>query len=322
MKMFRVLAISMAVSAMLLGAAWAQDGAADNAALQELQKSVEQLRKTVPTSPEFQPAYPAVIQAAADQGAQVRFLGKMNGFNGWLLLSQGNPAYVYVSEDGKTIFQGLMFDDQGTPLTMRQIGALEANEAAANGGELPPLAEPSMMEPDAAPAAQPSLPTAQNEDRSPGETLYDALSVVNSVTLGSTDANAPLLYAFIDPDCPHCKDFLKEADAPYLQTKKIQLRVIPIGILGENSQRKAAYILTQPDGGAQLMAQANGGKALPAPSNLTLDGQQLNTDLFRLWKFDGTPILVFKDKSGKIMMVRGAPNNLPSLVNSIAAGGA
>ena len=126
------------------------------------------------------------------------------------------------------------------------------------------------------------------------------------------DANAPLLYAFIDPDCPHCKEFLKNAEAPYLTTKKIQLRVIPVGVLGDESMRRAAYLLAQPNAGELLLAHAKKEKTLPAPEGLTLDGQQLNTDLFELWRFDGTPILVFKAKDGQIMMVRGLPKDFPA----------
>lgn len=300
MRRIRISAILVAFLTLLSGsAAWSQEAAEPQTPL----PAAENAQPALP-DPGPEPRRPEIIEAAAQQGAQVRYLGNREGFDGWLLLTQGTPSYIYISEDGETIFQGLMYDGDGQAITMQQIGAVQAADPGLSGGQ------------DTEAAAS----QATDDARSPGETLYDALSVVNFITLGSADPSAPLLYAFMDPDCPHCKEFLQKTDAPYLANNKIQLRVIPVGVLGDDSMRRAAYLLSQPNGGDLLMAHAKKEKTLPTPEGLTLDGQQLNNDLFHLWRFDGTPILVFKDKSGTIMMVRGMPKDLPKLMDSIAEG--
>lgn len=267
----------------------------------------------------YAPPMPKVIADAAARGVQVQYLGNRDGFTGWILLDKAGATYNYVSADGNTIFQGMMYDGAGTPLTVGQV----ATAQKTNPGFF------SLAGIDAAQTPTPPSPTAQAQShavaqatKTPAEQLYYSLGYSNFVKLGNPVDTAPIMYAFMDPDCAHCHDFLKEINTPYLASNTIQLRVIPIGVLGEESKRRAAYTLTQPDGGAQFLAHALEQKTLPAPQSVMLEGQQLNVDLFRNWRFDGTPILVYKEKSGRIMMVRGGPNNMKAVVDSILPGAA
>lgn len=293
-----------------------EEDAANQAALKAIQDMVAKAKENA-ASQQAQPTpvYPPVIDNAARRGAQVQFLGERNGFTGWLLVERGVPTYLYVSEDKETVFQGMMYDGQGQPLTMGQLAEAQIRNpeffdaTAPEGADAAPLA----------PLPKTVAETAPSGDI--GQTLYNALSVSNYVTIGSTAADAPVLYAFIDPECAHCEQFLKSIDQKYLATGKLQLRALPIGLLSSASAQKAAFVLAQPDGGAALMAQVRGQTPLPGNGGLNTEGQQLNIDLFQLWKFDGTPILVFKDKAGKILMVRGTPNNFDKMYGLIAPEG-
>lgn len=278
----------------------------------DIQKAVEDV--ALQPSANTQPM-PKVIADAAARGVQVQYLGDRDGYSGWILLDKAGATYNYVSPDGNTIFQGMMYDGAGTPLTLGQIAAArKLNPTFFSMAGPGSTVEVSTQSATGAPAPQTADP------QTPGEQLYYSLGYSNVLKLGNLSDTAPVLYAFLDPDCGHCHDFLKEINKDYLVTNAIQLRVIPIGLLNEDSKRRAAYALAQADGAAQFLAHALGQKTMPAPEGLTLDGQQLNLDLFKHWRFDGTPILVYKEASGRIMMVRGGPKDMKSIVNSIAKG--
>lgn len=311
-------------------AAWAQDTAPaaapqaeeNEAALQTVRDIMTQAKNNVATQEApLTPVYPPIIENAAKRGAQIQFIGERGDFTGWVVLERGTPSYMYVSRDNQTVFQGLMFDGQGVPVTLGQV----AEAQMRNPQFFDAVPEDASQQAVAAPLAPaPAVPAAPipGQEQSAGQVLYNALSVSNFITLGNTEANAPVLYAFIDPECQHCDRFLKEIDQEYLVGKKLQLRAVPIGLQSADSAKKAAYLLSLPNGGDALMAQVRGEKALPVVPGITLDGQQLNIDLFQLWKFDGTPVLVFKAKDGQIMMVRGEPKNMKSMFDMIAQGGA
>ncbi len=303
--------------------------AAKAEALQATRNLVQNAQAKVSAVPDLgEPTRPAIIQAAAERGAQIQFIGRQNGFTGWIMMEEGAPVFIYVSEDEETIFRGMMFDAKGQPITVAQATEaqlrnpeffgmtreeVQAAQSAAIGQTPPAVATAATA------AAATAAPAQPAETRSSDQIMYDALSVSNYITLGSK--TAPVLYAFIDPDCPHCKTFLKNIDKDYLQTGKLQLRLIPVGLLGPASEARAAYVIAQADPGAVLMAHAKGEKEIPVQDKITLDGQKLNVDMFHMYRFDGTPILVFKDTSGRVMMVRGEPKDIAKTFAQIAPGG-
>lgn len=281
-------------------------------ALQAVQDVVQQARESVAAAPTLtEPARPSIIQAAAERGAKIQYLGERNGFTGWAIMEGEAPAFLYVSGDEQTIFRGLMFDDKGQAVTIGQV-----NEAQLRNPEFFGLTAQDVAQAQESVAGPNPTPV---DTRKPDQVLYDSLAVANYVTLGSTAATAPVLYTFIDPDCPYCKKFLKDIDKDYIQSGKVQLRVIPIGILGESSKQRAAYLLSQKqNGGTVLMQHVRGEKVMPAQAGIALDDQQLNLDLFQLWRFDGTPLFLFKDKNGTVMMVRGEPKDIKVFFDQIA----
>lgn len=293
-------------------------------ALKAMQQVVDNARANVAAEPDASaPTPPAIIQAAARRGAQYQYIGTRNGFSGWIILEGGAPAFVYVSEDEQTIFRGLMFDAKGQPVTIAQT-----TEAQIRNPEFFGLSEADIAAAQKADSATSSSTTSSGsaaatvtDNRTPDQVLYDALGVSNYFVLGSDAPTAPMMYAFFDPDCPHCKQFLKSIDETFIKSGKVQLRMIPIGIISPESKARAAYLLAQANPGDLLMKHVRGEQELPVQKNITLDGQQLNLDLFRLWRMDGTPLFVFKDKNGTVMMVRGEPNNMDKLIEQVASGG-
>jgi len=67
------------------------------------------------------PELPAPIQTLVDEGAQIRFLGRDKGFDGWLTIKNGQEQYFYVRPDRSAFLMGVLFDDKGEMITVDQV---------------------------------------------------------------------------------------------------------------------------------------------------------------------------------------------------------
>ncbi len=125
-------------------------------------------------------------------------------------------------------------------------------------------------------------------------------------------AEAPrIVYTFSDPNCPYCNR-LWHASRPWVESGKVQLRHLMVGVIREDSAGKVATILAADDPAAKLAENerrfAEGG--VPAASSVAGDvlrsldaNQRLMTEL----GFHGTPGLVFRDDDGIVQRRGGMP---------------
>lgn len=289
MKSFRRLSIIFACLALLLTAG-ASARAQENAAI---------------------PKMPAPIDALAKQGAQVRFLGKTHGLDGWLAIKQGQEQYFYVLPDGSAFLMGLLFDADGKLLTTQQLAALRKS-----GGDLLDILDDTAATP---------VDTARKrqEDsakfKTPAERLYTDVEGSNWITLGNP--KAPYVYAFVDPQCPHCHQFIQDVRKQFLETGKLQVRIIPVGFKPQ-SKAQAAFLLAATDPQDRWFRHMDGDKdALPAKEGISQQGVEMNMALMQAWKFDVTPLIVYKATDGEIKLVRGRPNDINGLVAELGSGG-
>lgn len=274
-------------------------------AIRAVQEAVQVAKDNIQASSSISaPALPATIQSLVNSGARAAYLGRHQEFDGWIIMNNGAPSYVYISPDGNSIFRGLLFDKLGNPITLQQVAEAQLRDPEFFG--IDPKSIDAQVDKDV--------------ERGAGQTLYDALSVSNYFTMGTTDKNAPVLYAFIDPDCPHCKKFIRDAYPKYIENNRIQLRVIPVGVLSDESSIRSATLLNSQDPAQLLLDHAFNRDEIALDPDVPLDGQNLNVNLFTLWQFGGTPIFVFKDKNGDIQMVRGTPNDIDATINLIGNG--
>lgn len=125
-------------------------------------------------------------------------------------------------------------------------------------------------------------------------------------------ADAPrVIYIFSDANCPYCYRFW-EASRPWVDSGKVQLRHILVGIIKEDSPTKAAAILGAPDRTAALMMNerrySQGGitpaKSVPADVSKILDD---NLALMRNTGFRGTPGIVVRGPNGVLKKYNGMP---------------
>ena len=143
-----------------------------------------------------------------------------------------------------------------------------------------------------------------------GEQTWAKLESAHWVRDG--DINAPrVVYTFSDPNCPYCNR-LWQAARPWVESGKVQLRHVMVGVIRQDSAAKAATILGAKDPGAKLVENesrfAEGGVAaassVSAQIRQRLDAnQRLMTEL----GFRGTPALMFRDQEGIVQRRSGMP---------------
>ena len=255
---------------------------------------------------------PPPIKTLVENGAVAKYLGKDQGLDGWVTFKDGQEQYFYVTPDGQGIVMGLLFNAHGDALTIRQIEQLRAKEGPA----IDKLAgvTPQTTTQNAAPIPATKTTTPAKPSSAKSEQFFNDISSSNWVAIG--DANAPAFYAFIDPQCPHCKDMIKAfGNAGAINKKQIQLRLIPVGLMSEDSLYQAAYLIGAPDAAASLLKLAYGdAKAVPVDKNQSTLGVQKNLTLMQKYKIDVTPFAVYRDKAGQVKILRGVPKNIAALI--------
>lgn len=251
------------------------------------------------------PELPAPIQNLVDEGAQIRYLGKDHGLDGWLTIKNGVEQYFYVQPDRSAFTMGVLFDNTGKLVTVEQVGRLRSEGDTL----LDTLAEFPIPEDNA-------TENGAFEFKTPAEQMFSDIEKSNWVTLGN--ASAPVLYSFIDPQCPHCHDFVQKLrDGGYLKDGKIQLRMIPVGFR-EETRAQAAFLIATPNPQERWLKHMDGDEtALPAKSEINQQGVQRNLSVMQAWKFDVTPMIVYRGRNGEVKIVRGTPSDLDTVINDL-----
>lgn len=268
------------------------------------------------------PVMPPPIKNLVESGAVAKYLGKDQGLDGWVTFKDGQEQYFYVTPDGQGIVMGLLFNARGDALTLRQVEQLRTKEGPALdklAGVTTQTDQATTTAATTTAAAQPAPPTKTETTKSSGksEQFFQDISASNWVRVG--DEKAPVFYAFIDPQCPHCKDMIKAfGDAGAINKKQIQLRLIPVGLMSEDSLYQAAHLIAAPDAAASLLKLAYGDKnAVPVDKNQSILGVQKNLSLMQKYKIDVTPFAVYRNKSGQVKILRGVPKDMAALLKDI-----
>lgn len=260
---------------------------------------------TIPTADTPLPEMPKPIQELVNQGAQVRFLGRDHGLDSWLTIKNGQEQYFYVLPDKSAFVMGLLFDQNGKLVTMQQVKRLQQQGDTL----LDTLADDAN--------AQTVTPESDPKFKSPSEQLYADIESSNWIPLG--EIGAPIAYAFIDPQCPHCHEFIKDLRAGYLDKGRIQLRIIPVGFRDE-TRAQAAFLLATPNPQERWYKHMDGDEtALPAKSEINDQGVQRNLAIMQSWQFTVTPMIVYRGKDNSVKLVKGRPKDLGAFVNDLGA---
>jgi thiol:disulfide interchange protein DsbG len=233
---------------------------------------------------------PAPLRALETQG--VTIIGTFpapGGLTAWAGYAGQQPVALYATPDGKHVIAGTMLDADGKNLTRTAL------ENAVRG----PM-------------------TAG---------IWKQLEASHWIADGQ--AKAPrTVYVFTDPNCPYCNKFWADA-RPWVDSGKVTLRHIMVGILTPTSAAKAAALLADKNPSAALVAHERGHSAenaktlasgrpkplgdggvkplasIPAAIQTQLDA---NEKMMAAWGLQATPAVVWRDATGSVQMRTGAPD--------------
>lgn len=230
---------------------------------------------------------PAPLQLAVQGGMKVeRQFDAEGGLTGWVL-SQGVGKYMiaYTPPGGEVLMAGMLRNAKGEDLSKTYMAKY-----------------------------------APTPDYSKYWSRLEKMETINTGAQGS--AVKSVIYAFMDPNCIYCHFAWKALT--YYEAAGLQVRWIPVGILGGDSAAKAAALMMAKDPGA---AWASHGKtwstkvpgsgvkpvaSIPANVKKILDA---NGSFMVELGMSGTPGMLYKDASGTVKKLEGMPNlsDLPGI---------
>lgn len=255
------------------------------------------------------PPLPAPLENMVKDGAQVRYLGKQYGMEGWIAILRGQEQYFYVTPDREAFLMGLMFNKDGKMVTLNQVQKLQLEE----GETLDAFASPAEVEPS--PFEAIASGEVDKAFKTPAEQLFADIEGSNWVRVGQPDA--PVVYSFIDPQCPYCHEFIKDLRGDYLTNGMVQVRMIPVGFRDE-TRAQAAFLLSVPSPQDRWFRHLDGDEsALPISSSINQQGVQKNLAIMQSWKLNVTPLSVYRAKNGEVKIVQGRPKDLPAMLADI-----
>jgi len=231
----------------------------------------------------FAAGYPKVIQNAVGQGVKVeKSFPAASGMTGWVLSRQGQYSIVFTTPDNKTLLAGLMIDESGANLSQ---------EYAAKYIPKPDFAA-----------------------------VFKELEKATMIVEGAKSPKS-IMYAFFDPNCPFCHMTWK-ALQPY-EAAGLQVHWVPVAYLAPSSLPKAIEMLASANPTAAFRAneQHFGNDKNPSAKFTASTYPEIakklekNAELMQKFGLNGTPGIVWKDKSGKVMVNNGMPklSELPKM---------
>lgn len=214
--------------------------------------------------------YPAPIKAMQEKGISILDTFEApSGLQGYAGLYQGRPYTLYLTADQQHVLIGSLVDAEGEDLSAAVI------EEKISG-------------------PQSKLVWQSLEEKA------------HWIAEGNADAKR-IVYVFTDPNCPFCKRFWSNAQ-PWVKSGKVQLRHIPVGVLGESSEKKAAFILAAKNQLQALVDNESGKKAAGEPSISSALQEKLekNLEVMMMAGATGTPAIFYKDAQDQLQMYPGA----------------
>lgn len=220
-------------------------------------------------------ARPAVLAKIEAQGLEI--MGDFDapsGLHGYAGVAGQEPLTVYTTADGQHALVGVLVDAKGN-----DVGADALRRLV-------------------------TVPLSKRQ--------WAALE--SSTWIADGAANAPrVVYAFTDPNCPYCHRFW-EAARPWVESGKVQLRHVMVGVIRPDSANKVATMLTAKSPSAALVRNEQtfdkGGieaaAKVPEAVRQKLDG---NEKLMLQMGFQGTPGIVYLDANGVLQRRSGLPSS-------------
>lgn len=217
---------------------------------------------------------PAPISALQQQGFELK--GEFKGpgdLPGYVMELQGQGTTVFLTPDKQHAIMGNLVDATGKNLSDAQV-------------------EKWVYAPMA-------------------KEMWQKLEKNHWIAVGKADA-PQVVYAFADPYCPYCTQFWQNAQ-PWLNSGKVQLRILMVGMLRPDSGQKAAAIMMSEDPAKTLAEYENskGKMALNIPATIKPEiTKALEANLALMDELGGsaTPSIYYLNKEGRLQQHQGLPD--------------
>ncbi len=195
-----------------------------------------------------------LLSALRANGAGVLPLGVRGGLHGYFVKPARGTGYsLYVTGDGHAV-AGLLYGPDGTAITGAQLAAArpaaasEQRGAAATPKTLVPetLVPRTLVPQSAAPAMTAHAASDTGGPASPSPSLtrmFERSAAAFGFTLGE---RGPVVVLLGDPACSFSRAAAARLGRAALEGR-VQLRVVPVGVLGGTAARRAVAIAAHPD---------------------------------------------------------------------------
>ena len=232
-------------------------------------------------------AGPDLIEALRANGAHVVSLGSRGGLEGYFVTPAKAGGYsLYVTGDGHAV-AGLLYGPDGREVTGAQLAAAHSGGVAEGAAgtfarEADPAAVTAHAEVEASSA--PSSPSSR-------PALFYRSAAAFGFTLGE---RGPVVLLLGDAACPWSRSAAAKLGREAL-AGRLQLRVVPVAILGAAAARRAAAIAAHPDPasawfeGPERPADREGAERI-ARNNALLDE----------WGADAVPLIAWRASDGRV----------------------
>lgn len=140
------------------------------------------------------------------------------------------------------------------------------------------------------------------------EATWSAFENTRFISEGNDDASH-VVYTLTEPNCPYCNALWKNS-RPLIEQGVLQLRHVLVGVLSEDSLRKAAAILESDNQAKALETHElefrNGGIRPVEPSEESRTLLRRHAQLMREAGATGTPTSYYRNEAGKVQRINGA----------------
>ncbi|MFJ4389107.1 thiol:disulfide interchange protein DsbG [Pseudomonas soli] len=224
---------------------------------------------------------PKAIQQLQAKGAVIKgSFDAPNGLRGYAAEYHNNGIALYLTPDGKHVLVGSLFDEQGKDLSAEPLEKLVY-----------------------APMSK---------------AVWAKMEKTAWIQDGKVDAPRTV-YLFSDPNCPYCNMFWQQA-RPWVESGKVQLRHIMVGIIREDSPGKSAALLAAKNPAKALQEHEKAGKAstlkaLDKVPEAVQKKLEANLALMEELGLAATPAIFYQDEQGQLQSQQGAPR--PEMLGKI-----
>lgn len=217
---------------------------------------------------------PAPVKAIEKQGITIiKSFDAPGGMKGYLGKYQEMGVTIYVTPDGKHAISGYMYDEAGTNLSEKLFNQELYGPA--------------------------------------GRELWQRMEKAEWILDGQKTAPR-VVYVFADPYCPYCKQFWLQA-RPWVESGKVQIRTLMVGVIKPESPAAAAAILSAKDPAKSWheYEQSNGKMTLALPKTIPpaiMRSLNLNQKIMDDLGANATPAIYYMNEENVLQQAVGLPD--------------